>query len=562
MAVTAQIPSWSLARGASDLFPSDLHAGFRLTLEEVKRNTENIRAIQAKAESKSPLFSMRFAEIPRVRRCLGRLLAEAKLRKERADAPKGGLLSDSAAAVRKALLKTEIALGYPRDFQRVELLEQAARYLTWACSFAEAQWPSQVDSLENDFRDFWPGWNSYLTSFSAELQGIMELACWASAEEANAISKAVPLHSNQDRDRANNELLWIGGDRLIVQLALLKRCSELLGRTEIFRESTSAHDALRAIFEKERSDAGIEPRPVPATTFQQRNPESPLAKLPDFALALLMFESELRGLPLDQKTAYVNCLLFFARRGENADSIALRNFYQVSSILDLPVTERRRLVNVLFSAPDRRQAPPPIPRFTSELVRLSLFMNVLAIAERDITPDMEQYLSQLGEELRVFKTDAGKTDLMSALTAFLASDNARQLSEMFVELADAFGEGKVGRSLRITGVAGRGIHGMLSGSSSQADTEAPRYDITHAKSQLHEQVRRAIDATFGSLSRGTDTGSVFIKLREMRRSYDASLQDDMAYFEIRKGFEFASAKRRRLTILSAIERLLRTAAAT
>jgi len=471
-------------------------------------------------------------------------------------------------------LEAEIAFGYPSGFRRVELLEQAARYLTWACSFAEAPWPSEVENLENEVREFRSGWNGYLTSISDQLQGITGLACWASAEEVTAVSKAGPLYQNQHRVKANDELLWIGGDKLVVRLALLKRSSELLSRTDVFRESQTALEALRAIFEQERIEVGLRSTiegsarksalvasnassgTLPTATFQERNSESPLAKFPDSTLALLIFEQQLRVLPLDQKTAYANCVLFLSRRGEDADHAALRHFYQIFTFLALPATERRQLVWELFSAPDRHQEPPTIPRFTDELICLSLFMNVLIMAERNLTQDKEQYLSRLAGELRVLKTGAGNTDLKAMLTQLATLENVRRLSELAFEIAALLpDEGNLKRRFQIAGVSGRGIHGILSASSPQTGTDAPRYDIGKAKSLLHEQLRRAIDGELGSVSAGADIQGRRIKLREMRTSYEQLLRDDWTHFDNQGGF-FPSTKQKRRRILSAIDRLL------
>jgi hypothetical protein len=232
---------------------------------------------------------MRFAEIPRVRRCLGRLLAEAKLRKQREDAPKGGFLGDMSPKVHKALLENEIASRYPSGFLRVQMLEQAARYLTSACTFAEAGWPEGIEDLQKEVGDFSPGWNSYLSFFIVELRTIVQLSCWASTEEAAAVTKASPLYQDRERGKIKDELLWIGGDRLVIQLALLKRSSALLTRTDVFREPKTARDALRAIFEQEWVEAGLAPW---TDTFQQRNPDSPLARVPNSSLAFLMFEPD------------------------------------------------------------------------------------------------------------------------------------------------------------------------------------------------------------------------------------------------------------------------------
>jgi hypothetical protein len=254
---------------------------------------------------------------------------------------------------------------------------------------------------------------------------------------------------------------------------------------------------------------------------------------------------------------YVKCALFFSRRGQNADDVTARHFYRICMAVDLPATARREIVKELFSAPARPQKPPPLPNFADGLVCLSLLMDLLVIGDTNLTPDSKRYLSQLAEQLQTLQSGSG-TDLMVMLKQIFTSDAAGQVLETVFDVANIMGDGKFKRSLQVTGVAGLGIRArILSAASSQPGTEALRYDVEEIRFFLGEQMRRAIDRQFGSVSGEEDTQKLVAKLKELQARYNKSLRDDLAYFRMKPGFEFwPSATRRRLITLSVIESLL------
>src|SRR5712692_918987 len=102
---------------------------------------------------------MHLVDVSELRTCLAGILASMSERKEKGDAPAWRFFSDTIFLVQKALIHREVRSGYPAQFTRVELLEQAAKHIALAREVIEA--PPDFDTVDleakiNAFRT----WNS------------------------------------------------------------------------------------------------------------------------------------------------------------------------------------------------------------------------------------------------------------------------------------------------------------------------------------------------------------------------------------------------------------------
>jgi hypothetical protein len=504
---------------------------------------------------------MRFVEIPRVKRSLLRLNAEGKLRYSRGDSPSGGFFNDLSPKVKSFLIEKEREDRYPRAFSRSELLCQAAQYLSWACSLAETRFTTLAQEEKKlEIGEF--GWNSYLVSFWDALTGIVNFAGWISIEEADNIARTAPALHRWSKLR--DELLWIGGDRLVVQVALAGRALELLVRTNLFREPSTAKRELQKLFQQESSPSKqmevsivrktselqmVENPALRPAPIHERIPGSNLASVPWSTLALLVFARATGALDSFQKKTYVNCAVFISPKVDAADSKILEHFYRIFALLDIPPNERQNTLDMLMRA-DSGHGEVRVPQFADPMVHLSLFTDLLTLASGSLGPEKIRLMKEYSDVLRLF--GSSEISPLEGLKQFLMDDKAREFGRVISQVSEVLPAGKMKSLFKIGAITVEELHGHLN--RTDHVSQDAKFDLLSMKSNFRTFLAAAIENALCHIP-DADEPILIESLRKLRIRYEQSVTNDLDYFKGARGWEWPSNAQRRLKLISRLESL-------
>jgi hypothetical protein len=539
---------------------------------------------------------VRFAKIPEVRVSLLRLLRELLERKEaHAALPSKWryFFSDDDSNIRKVLIVAEARRGFPVSYSRLELFQQAARYLRAASEFAGPSDPftSADASLEQLLDNMWGklSWNSYVLDAGGTVEKIAGFEGWLSEGEAESIGDTIRAWDASEHTAFRDELLVASDHSIVALVGLLNRCHELLTRTEGFRNVVGARERLQKCFAEEREEEGLEVDPSRCDSVIDGNrvgrrtriasPDAPKRRadtqglgsalqdtppsphddeaerkaLINSPLAILTFEPRLRTLSVGEKSTYLSSLLPVLRKGEYVDHQTLHHLYRLFAVMDIETLARQTFIKGLISPEKIRSQMAELKHFEDELVRLSLLKDALALT-RENTIDAEKigYCFWLARELAIVSPES--ESFGSKLRGWFSGEYVREFGSTLEELGGAL-SGKWGVRFRTVGIAASGAHRVARTLPNKSAKSRSPEEFAALRNDLEALIIDSIESNLPSDDLASDAASA--RLHGFRERYEVALRGDAQYLSIGRLLEFPRTKKIRKQVSMEVEALLR-----